>query len=75
MENLKMNKQRQEQKKRSRIKNDITTMQLSNSLKLRIKDIQKKKGFDKQDEALDEILCFYEDNYQNIELQDDEHDD
>lgn len=70
-----MNKQRQEQKKRSRIKNDITTMQLSNSLKLRIKDIQKKKGFDKQDEALDEILCFYEDNYQNIELQDDEHDD
>jgi hypothetical protein len=61
-----MNQQRQEQKKRSRIKNDITTMQLSNSLKKRIKAIQAQHGFDKQDEALDEIISFYEDNNLDI---------
>jgi hypothetical protein len=57
---------RQEQKKTSREKNDITTMQLSNSLKLRLKRIQKLNGFDKQDEALDEVLSFYEDANPNI---------
>lgn len=63
-----MTTQRKEQKRRSRVKNNVTTMQLSNALKKRIKRIQKLKGFDKQDEALDEILSFYEDAYPNILL-------
>jgi hypothetical protein len=63
-----MTVQRKEQKRRSRVKNNVTTMQLSNALKKRIKRIQKLNGFDKQDEALDEILSFYEDAYPNILL-------
>ena len=54
---------RQIQKKRSRDKNNVTTMQLSRTLKNRLISIQQLKGFDKQDEALDEILSFYEDNH------------
>lgn len=57
---------RQAQKKRSREKNDITTMQLSNELKKRLKRIQKFNQFDKQDEALDEVLSFFEDNHPDI---------
>lgn len=63
-----MSTQRQEQKKRSRIKNDITTIQLSNALKRRIKRIQKWHTFDKQDEALDEIISFYEDKHHEIKF-------
>ena len=43
-------------------------MQLSNALKLRIKRIQKQHQFDKQDEALDEIISFYEDNHHEIKF-------
>lgn len=57
-----MTTERQAQKKRSRVKNDITTMQLSNSLKARLKKIQLAEHFDKIDEALDEVLSFYEDH-------------
>ena len=63
-----MKNERQQQKKRSRVKNDITTMQLSNSLKNRIKRIQKFNAFDKQDEALDEIVSYYEDQNPEVTL-------
>lgn len=53
--------ERQKQKKKSRDKNNITTMQLSRLLKSRLVRIQKYNQFDKQDEALDEILGLYED--------------
>lgn len=58
--------ERQKQKQKSRVKNDITTMQLSRSLKARLKRIQKFIAFDKQDEALDEVLSFYEDNHPEL---------
>lgn len=55
---------RQQQKKKSRERNDITTMQLSRSLKARLTKIQNHYQFDKKDEALDEVLSFYEDNHE-----------
>lgn len=58
-----MNQKRQDQKKLSREKNDITTMQLSRKLKERLIAVQYQQSFDKQDEALDEVLSFYEDNH------------
>ena len=63
-----MTTERQAQKKRSRAKNDITTMQLSNELKKRLKRIQIFNQFDKQDEALDEVLSYFEDNHPDILL-------
>lgn len=57
-----MQSERQKQKKRSRDKLDITTMQLSRTLKNKLRAIQEQHGFDKLDEALDEVLSFYEDN-------------
>jgi hypothetical protein len=59
---------RQAQKKRSRDKNDITTMQLSNVLKSRLKKIMDNDKFDKLDEALDEVLSFYEDNHKEEKI-------
>lgn len=55
---------RQIQKKRSRIKNDITTMQLSKGNKERLKKVQDQFKFEKLEEALDELLSFYEDSQQ-----------
>ena len=60
-----MNDKRRAQKKLSREKNDITTMQLSNDLKKRLIAIQEHNKFDKQDEALDEVLSYYEDKHIN----------
>ncbi len=52
---------RQQQKKRSREKNSITTMQLSTGNKARLKKILDTQKFEKLDEALDEVLSSYED--------------
>lgn len=57
---------RQEQKKLSRDRNQITTMQLSKVMKARLKRIQKFSKLSKQDEALDEVLCAFEDNHPDI---------
>ncbi|ALO34818.1 hypothetical protein CMT41_08885 [Colwellia sp. MT41] len=54
---------RRAQKKKSRTKNDITTIQLSRTLKKRLHLIIKSNGFNKLDEGLDEVLSFYEDNH------------
>lgn len=62
--------ERQKQKKKSRTKNNITTMQLSSGNKLRLKNIQDLLKFDKLDEALDEILSSYEDNLRDENLLD-----
>ena len=61
-----MNNKRQEQKKLSRVKNDITTMQLSRSINKRVERVRKFNGFDKKDEALDEMLSFYEEHHPKI---------
>jgi len=53
---------RQIQKKRSRLKNNITTMQLSKGNKARLKKIQDELKFEKLEEVLDELLSIYEDN-------------
>jgi len=61
--------ERNAQKKRSRDKNDITTMQLTNELKKRLKRVKKFNKLakrEKLDEALDEALSFYEDNHPDI---------
>lgn len=63
-----MNSIRQEQKRRSRVKNDITTMQMSNGIKSRVKRVKKYCDLDKLDEALDELLSFYEDNHPDIRV-------
>lgn len=52
--------------KRSRDKNDITTMQLRKGNKLRLKNILDLHGFESLDEALDEILSFYEDAHTHL---------
>ena len=57
-----MTLQRQAQKKKSRDKNNITTMQLTRGNKTRLKEIQNTLKFEKLEEALDELLSFYEDN-------------
>ena len=57
---------RQEQKKLSRDRNQITTMQLSKGMKARLKRVQKFIKLSKQDEALDEVLCAFEDNHPEI---------
>lgn len=63
-----MTEKRQAQKKASRVKNNITTMQLTKRMKSRIKRIQTFNGFDKQDEALDDALSFFEDSHPAILL-------
>lgn len=60
--NKEITAKRNEQKKKSRLKNDITTIQLSNSLKVRLVAIQNDLKFDKQDDALEEVLDYYEEN-------------
>jgi len=60
--------ERQKQKKKSRDKNDITTMQLSRNLKSRLIRIQEYHQFDKQDEALEEIISDYEQNTPDVLL-------
>lgn len=57
-----MSEKRRLQKKLSRDKNGITTMQLSHKLKSKLLKIKCAEGFDKLDEALDEVITFYEDN-------------
>jgi hypothetical protein len=57
-----MSEKRRLQKKISRDKNGITTMQLSRRLKSKLLKIKCSEGFDKLDEALDEVITFYEDN-------------
>jgi len=57
-----MTLERQAQKKKSRDKNNITTMQLTRGNKTRLKEIQNTLKFEKLEEALDELLSFYEDN-------------
>ncbi|NQY38266.1 MAG: hypothetical protein HRT37_25690 [Alteromonadaceae bacterium] len=59
---------RQAQKKRSRVKNDITTMQLTQGNKTRLKNIQQNEKFDKLEEALDEVLSVYEDRKRDLAL-------
>ena len=59
---------RQAQKKRSRVKNDITTMQLTQGNKTRLKNIQQTEKFDKLEEALDEVLSVYEDRKRDLAL-------
>jgi hypothetical protein len=58
--------ERRTQKKKSRIKNDITTIQVTKTLKSRLISIQKKLGLDKQDDALDEIITQYEDRQKEL---------
>ncbi|GAA5141077.1 hypothetical protein [Thalassotalea piscium] len=60
--------ERKKQKKKSRVKNDITTMQLSRSLKARLIRIQEHHQFDKQDEALEEIISDYEETTPEVLL-------
>jgi hypothetical protein len=57
-----MIEKRRLQKKISRDKNGITTMQLSRRLQSKLLKIKCAEGFDKLDEALDEVITFYEDN-------------
>ena len=52
--------------KRSRVKNDITTMQLRKGNKVRLKKIVDSQGFESLDEALDEILTAYEDQQTDL---------
>lgn len=58
--------ERLNQKKKSRIKNDITTIQVTRTLKSRLIAIQNKLGLDKQDDALDEIITQYEDGQKEL---------
>ena len=58
--------ERRKQKKKSRDKNNITTMQLSRFLKSRLVLIQEFNQFDKQDEALDEVINFYVENHPDV---------
>ena len=54
-------KTRQEQKRQSRLRNNKTTIQVSVTNKERLVSIKKKLGYESNDEALDYILCEYED--------------
>lgn len=56
---------RQKQKRLSRERNNKTTIQLNRGNKMRLEKIKLSEGFDTVDEALDEVLSFYEDEKRN----------
>ncbi|MDN3380945.1 MULTISPECIES: hypothetical protein [unclassified Pseudoalteromonas] len=56
---------RQRQKRLSRERNNKTTIQLNRGNKMRLEKIKLSEGFDTVDEALDEVLSFYEDEKRN----------
>ena len=60
--------ERRKQKKKSRVKNDITTMQLARHIKARLISIQAYHQFDKQDDGLGEIIDAYEESHPDILL-------
>ena len=59
---------RQKQKRLSRERNNKTTIQLNRGNKNRLQAIKLNEGFDTIDEALDEVLSFYEDEKRNESL-------
>ncbi|MGP5159813.1 hypothetical protein [Pseudoalteromonas prydzensis] len=59
---------RQKQKRLSRERNNKTTIQLNRGNKMRLEKIKLSEGFDTVDEALDEVLSFYEDEKRNESL-------
>lgn len=56
-------KNRQEQKRLSRLRNNKSTMQIRVGLKEQLQRIKERLGYNSLDEALDHILSEYEDNH------------